>query len=106
MIPTGSQPVAEVSIDREHELAAGWSFDATVRRTGPGPATHHRLTLAWVDYEYWSHGAAAPERVAKAVIETVLELTPERAVPEQFDAAAARRWARGFDDRVRERVGG
>lgn len=105
MIPTGSQPVAEVSIDREHELAAGWAFDATVRRAAAA-STHHRLTLAWVDYEYWSHGAAAPERVAKAVLETVIELSPERVMPEQFDAAVARRWAQGFDDRVRERVGG
>jgi len=103
MVPTGSQPVAEVVIGREVEEAGAWLFEVTVRRGGA--ESHHRLRLGWADYEYWSHGAAAPERVAKAVVECVLELAPERALPESFDAAAGRRWAAGMDERVRERVG-
>jgi hypothetical protein len=104
MVPTGSQPVAEVVIGREVEEVGAWTFEVTVRR---GAAeTHHRLRLAWPDYEHWSHGSSAPERVAKAVVEAVLELAPERELPEKFDAAAGRRWAAGMDERVRERLGG
>ncbi len=103
MVPTGSQPVAEVVIGREVEEAGAWVFDVTVRRAGT--ETRHHLRLAWADYEYWSHGAAAPERVARAVVESVLDLAPERVLPEKFDAAAGRRWAVGMDERVRERLG-
>jgi hypothetical protein len=105
MVPTGSQPVAEVVIGREVEETGAWLFDVTIRR---GQAeSQHRLRLAWADYEYWSHGSTAPERVAKAVVESVLELAPDREVPAKFDAAAGRRWATGatFDERVRERLG-
>lgn len=103
MVPTGSQPVAEVVIGREVEEAGAWQFEVTVRRGGV--ESQHRMRLGWADYEYWSHGAAAPERVAKAVVESVLDLTPDRELPVQFDAAAARRWAAGMDERVRERLG-
>jgi hypothetical protein len=103
MVPTGSQPVAEVVIGRETEEPGAWIFEVLVKRGGAH--TEHRLRLAWPDYEHWSHGAAAPERVAKAVVEAVLGLAPERELPEKFDAAAGRRWAAGMDERVRERLG-
>lgn len=105
MIPTGSKPVAEVLIGREVEVAGGWDFEVAIQRSGIR-STHH-VRLAWVDYEYWSHGAAAPERVLKALLDVLLEIAPDQSLPEQFDAATVRRWARGaaIDDRVKDRLG-
>src|SRR5262249_4716543 len=102
MIPTGSQPVAEVVVGRERDCPGGWEFEVTIRR---GEAcTEHRVRLSWVDYEYWSHGAAAPERVVRAAVESILDLASAPELPETFDAAAGRRWVGGLDERVRERL--
>ncbi len=106
MVPARPQPVAEVLVDREHEVDGGWEFEVTVRRGSSEPPRGHRVRLAWVDYEYWSHGSAAPERVVAAVVRAVLELAPEHPLPDRFDAAAARRWvsrsaAARFEEAVR-----
>ncbi|MFN7021755.1 MAG: hypothetical protein ACK4WH_10570 [Phycisphaerales bacterium] len=104
MVPTGSQPVAEVVVDHEREAANGWVFGVLVRRPG-STESRHDVSLSWVDYEHWSHGAAAPERVARAVVECLLASAPDRTLPSAFDASTARRWDRGLDEAVRSSIG-
>lgn len=112
MPPSERQHDAGVSVLTEKEAPSGWSFEVelpeAVGAAGGGAAGAARrrivVTLAWVDYEYWSHGTASPSRVVQAVVESVLDASPERALPDRFDASTGRRWARDLDQRVRERL--
>lgn len=91
--------MATVTVDKEEEFQGGWMFEVTVR-DGPGrdgPARGHRVTLAWVDYEHWSHGRLAPERVVQRVVTQLLASGMGQRLPDRFDAATARRWVKGFD---------
>ncbi|MCC6322752.1 MAG: hypothetical protein IT438_15090 [Phycisphaerales bacterium] len=101
--PNDADAITEVSVQTEREVDRGWVFEVVVHR-GESQARHD-VSLSWVDYEHWSHGAAAPERVAKAVVECLVALDPSRTLPRAFDAATARRWAAGFDERLRDRLG-
>jgi hypothetical protein len=94
-----------VTVEAERGVAGGWEFDVILTRGTD--QSKHCVRLAWVDYEYWSHGAAAPERVARAVVEALLELAPARELPRRFDASVARRWVTegaAADERIRERL--
>lgn len=93
---TGSTGVSALT---EREDFRAWRFDMAL----PGEAARTvTLVLSWVDYEYWSHGAASPSRVAEAVVRSLLDAEPSRELPETFDASTARRWVRDLDQRVRE----
>jgi hypothetical protein len=95
---TGIQGVSALT---EREGFHGWRFDMSL----PGEAGRTvTLALSWVDYEYWSHGAASPCRVAEAVVRSILEVDPARELPESFDASTARRWVRDLDRRVRDQL--
>jgi hypothetical protein len=88
-----------VSALTEREDFHGWRFEMAL----PGdPARSVTLALSWVDYEYWSHGAASPSRVAEAVVRGILDAEPARELPDCFDASTARRWVRDLDRRIRE----
>lgn len=105
MPPSERQSDAGVSVLTERESPRGWTFEVELP-DGAAPGARRRVdvTLAWVDYEYWSHGSASPSRVAQAVVESLLDAAPERALPDRFDASTGRRWARDLDARVRERI--
>lgn len=102
-----------VCVEREEAMARGWAFDVIVRDQRPAsvpaassaPAdSRHRVSLSWADYEHWSHGAAAPEQVARVVVEALLEAGIPDPLPDCFDAATARRWVRDIDERIRQRL--
>lgn len=88
--------VASVTVGREEEHGGGWVFDVTVRRDD-GAESLHAVSLSWVDYEHWSHGQLAPERVVRAVVENLVNRGQPERLPARFDAATARRWVKGFD---------
>ena len=54
--------MAALTINEEHELPGGWSFEAAV-----GPRAI-RLRLSWQDYDLWGRGTVPPADVARAVI--------------------------------------
>lgn len=94
--------MAKVTVESENPGDRGWIFVVVVERDSappnpPPPRTEHEVTLSWVDYEYWSHGAAAPEQVARTVVEALLRDDPFRELPAAFDASTARRWMRSLD---------
>lgn len=94
---TGLSHVAALT---ERESPRGWTFDVVI---GEGDAERHAdVALAWVDYEYWSHGTISPSTIAEYVVRAVLEGDPKRELPERFDCSTARRWVRDLDRRVRE----
>ena len=94
----------EIEVATERDAPHGWIFVVHVPAESGGGATRRsiEMTLSWVDYEFWSHGAASPSRVAEMVVRAVLASDPARVLPDRFDASTARRWARDLDRRVRE----
>ena len=94
---TGDQHVSALT---EREAPRGWVFDVAI---GEGDSERHvDVVLAWVDYEYWSHGASSPSVIAETVVRAILDADPKRELPEKFDCSTARRWVRDLDRRVRE----
>lgn len=94
--------MATVTIEHETESPAGGGWEFTVAiADGNTLRARHTVRLSWADYEYWSHGAAAPERVARAVVEALLAAGEPKPLPDRFDAATGRRWLRTLDERVR-----
>jgi hypothetical protein len=105
-MPQGSsRETSGIRVVTEAESAHGWRFViAAPRRAADSSAAEHEMTLAWVDYEFWSHGMHSPSRVAEAVVGAVIAAQPERELPARFDASTARRWVSGLDALVRERL--
>ncbi len=89
-----------VSVLTEREAMNAWRFEVELFEGEQRRIVS--MTLAWVDYEYWSHGSASPSRVAETVVHAVLAADPSRLIPDRFDASTARRWIRDLDQRVRE----
>lgn len=88
----------QIEIFSEQELSQAWRFNVQV--LGDGGDLHRcTVTLAWADYNFWSHdGSDAPATVAEAVIEFLLtKLAPDQ-LPEKFDASLARRRFGDADD--------
>ena len=104
MPPDDKTDPGGVEVRTERQSAHGWVFEVRVaaRRGRADLGVTVEVALSWVDYEYWSHGAASPSRVAEAVVRAVLTADPERELPARFDASTARRWVAGLDRRVRE----
>ena len=94
----------QVHIQSETDVPQGWRY--VVEITGEdGSVSVHRLRLAWVDHNHWAGDRSVPpNRVAKALVESLLEAGLEEPLPERFDAAAARRWLDDADGAVRSRL--
>jgi hypothetical protein len=96
-----SREIPAIRVVTETESDHGWLFVVAIPAVS-GETVEHEMTMAWVDYEYWSHGMHSPSRVAEAVARAMVEHDPERDWPRRFDASTARRWVKGLDERVRE----
>ncbi|MCW5775385.1 MAG: hypothetical protein KIS87_02920 [Phycisphaeraceae bacterium] len=84
-----------VQVGAETETDRGWSYE--VRVAAPdGGFSHHVVTLAWVDHDYWCGGTRPPSEVIERLMALVVR---RRAIglPESFDAATARRWMPDLD---------
>lgn len=82
--------MAEVDVQSETPIDRGWAFRVLVR-ADEGEPEARTVRLSWADYDLWSHGAAAPERVAAAVMRFLLARVPLPEVRPEFDAASLRR---------------
>jgi hypothetical protein len=110
MTPRSRQEGENIRVLTETEAPRGWSFRALLpadasaapASESAAPATEIDITLSWVDYEYWSHGAKSPSYIAEVVLRAILDAQPDRALPAKFDASTARRWVKDLDERVRE----
>lgn len=96
MVPTRQDKVA-IEVVLEEEVQGGWLH--TVRVLGPAErSTRHKVRLSWVDHDYWCGGSKPPSRVTEAVVERLVACEPIIELPDQFDAATARRWLPGLDE--------
>lgn len=91
--------VRTITIETERETRNGWVYRVVV---GRGPErSEHDVTLAWVDHDHWCGGRYAPSHV----VERLMEVLGDRELPARFDAATARRWIDGLDERLMGRLG-
>lgn len=95
-----SPPVASIRVARETELARGWEFEVRVGQ----PDRLIRVRLSFADYEYWSHGTAAPCRVVQLLVNELAAQGSPLLGRDDFDAARARRQHPDIDARLLERL--
>ncbi len=79
----------KIDVKTEQDTPRGWTFIVAV---GDGGRTsEHHVTLSWSDYDHWSRGRVAPQRVAAAVVAYAMEHGGAGALDEKFDCARVRR---------------
>lgn len=95
----------QIEIISEQELSNAWRFEVQV--LGDGGELHRRtLTLAWADYNLWSHdGSDAPAKVAEAALEFLLMKMPAEQLPPKLDASLARRRFADADEVIPQLIG-
>lgn len=96
---------ARVEIITEEDTPGGWEYHARVGVEGETPR-EVRVRLAWVDHDHWSGGRCAPSLVVERLLRLLIDRTPVSELPEQFNAASARRWAPGIDALMVAELGG
>lgn len=92
--------MSEISVIREHDDTAGWSY--TVRVATGATESLHTLKLSWVDHDHWTHGSASPSATARAVVRIALTHSGNTPLPEHLDAGAVARAVPSMPALVRE----
>ena len=82
--------MATVEITTETEGKNQWIYQVVV--TEKGSTQEHRVTLSWPDYDLWSHGRVAPEKVVQAAFDFLLEREPASDILAKFDCSVIRRY--------------
>lgn len=82
--------MANIRIGTETEGSNNWQYEVAVEDAG---SVHEFVvTLSWVDYDLWSHGRVAPERVVRAAFEFLLQNEPVSQITQRFDCSIIRRY--------------
>lgn len=79
-----------IDIGTETEGPNHWAYEVCV--TDNGHKHQYRVTLSWLDYDLWSHGRVAPERVVRAAFEFLLQREPASSILPKFDCSLIRRY--------------
>jgi hypothetical protein len=82
--------MVDVNVKTEEDSPRGWRFEVELSENGTRKS--YDVTLSWSDYDLWSHGQFAPERVVKAAFKFLLEREPMDAILAKFDCAVIRRY--------------
>jgi len=85
----------EIEIGTETEGANQWRY--AVRVFEGGRRFDYSVTLSWADYDLWSHGRVAPERVVRALFAYLLRNEPAANIKSQFDCSVVRRFFPDID---------
>jgi hypothetical protein len=89
--------MVKIDVKTEEDSPRGWSFGVELDSDGTRHA--YAVTLSWSDYDLWSHGQVAPERVVRAAFEFLLKREGPESILPRFDCAVIRRY---FPDVDRE----
>jgi len=82
--------MAEIEVGVEIEGNNHWRYDVSV--SDDGRKFEYDVTLSWSDYDHWSHGRTAPERVVKAAFEFLLQRESAASIMTRFDCSVIRRY--------------
>ena len=93
---------ATIDIGTETEGKNHWAYEVRVREGES--AYEYRVTLSWSDYDLWSHGRVAPERVVRAALAYLLEKESAPSIPPKFDCSILRRYFPEVDQELPGRV--
>lgn len=91
-----------IHIGTETEGTNRWTYDVRVEAAGH---THeYEVTLGWADYDLWSRGRVAPERVVRAAFEFLLDKEPASSILSKFDCSVIRRYFPEVDAELPGRI--
>jgi hypothetical protein len=105
----------QVEVEDETDLGEGWQFVVAVTSAGvdangrsepddhdhPVSVRRFRVSLSWMDYDFWCGGSRRPESVVADVVRLVIDRIGLDRLPERFDTATVRRWIRDADHVLR-----
>jgi len=91
-----------VEIGQESEEPRRWRYEVFVHEGEEEGQVRHafEVTLNWADYDHWSHGRVAPQRVVDAVFRFLLEREPPSAILRKFDCSLVRRYFPEVDQQL------
>ena len=82
--------MTQINIAREIEGKNNWTYE--VQLTDGGQSHDYKVTLSWSDYDLWSHGRVAPEKVVHAAFEFLLQRESPSMILSKFDCSVIRRY--------------
>ena len=82
--------MARIEVGNETEGNNNWQYQVSVKESGQ--AHSYQVTLSWPDYDLWSHGRVAPEKVVHAAFEFLLAREPATSILSKFDCSLIRRY--------------
>ena len=100
--PRRATDMATIKVKTETDSKRSWTF--TVEVDDGGRRYDYTVTLSWSDYDHWSHGRIAPEKVIRAAFEFLLEREPASQILSEFDCAVIRRYFPDIDHDLPKRL--
>ncbi len=95
--------MADIEIGEETEAQGYWAYQVTVFDNGR--RREHHVTLGWSDYDLWSRGQHAPQRVIDAVFRFLLARESADAIQSKFDCSVVRRYFPDVDHELPDMIG-
>jgi hypothetical protein len=84
-------PTIHIGPETDDKARRCWGYE--VRVTDDAGGSHdYRVTLSWSDYDLWSHGRIAPEKVVHAVFRYLLQREGPDRILSKFDCGVVRRY--------------
>jgi hypothetical protein len=83
-------PMPSIDVMTEIDSPRGWTFE--VRVQDGGETREFEVSLSWAEYDLWSRGQVAPERVVESAFVFLLKNEPLSAIKQRFDCALIRRY--------------
>lgn len=90
--------MSKIQIKTETEQPNRWCYEVSLK--DKGQTYDYDVTLSWADYDLWSHGRVAPEKVIVATFEFLLEREPAAAILTKFDCSLIRRYFPEVDQKL------
>ncbi len=94
--------MVNIEVQTETDTARGWTFNVTVTKNNQ-PSVYE-VSLSWSDYDHWSHGRVAPERVVVAAMAYAIEAEGLDELGTRFDCARLRRIWPAIDQELPTRL--
>jgi hypothetical protein len=95
--------MADIEIGPETEGQGHWAYQVTV--FDDGRRREHHVTLSWSDYDLWSRGQHAPQKVIDALFRFLLARESASAIMAKFDCSVVRRYFPQVDDELPGMIG-